>query len=109
MDRRTIPRSAALDDAMRALRAHLERRAVGDSANDPLVQKLIARVASEGRAAGISAEHVVIAFRRLWDDARPVVPRNTPTQLGGLRWRTVAGLIADYYANSPEPGDTTPA
>jgi hypothetical protein len=92
---------------MRALRAHLERRAV-DSANDPMVQKLIARVASEGRAAGISAEHVVIAFRRLWDDARPVVPRNTPTQLGGLRWRTVAGLIADYHANSPEPGDTTP-
>jgi len=93
---------------MRALRAELEKRAV-DSADDSLVHALIARVASEGRAAGMSAEHVVIAFRRLWDDARPAVPRTTPAQLGGFRWSVVAGLIADSYDKSDTAGDTAPA
>jgi hypothetical protein len=88
---------------MRALRAELERRVV-DSANDPLVHDLIARVASEGRAAGLSAEHVVIAFRRLWDNAHPVGPRTTPARLGGLQWRRVADLIAGYYARSDASG-----
>jgi hypothetical protein len=92
---------------MRALRAELENRVV-DSANDPLTHSLIARVAAEGRGAGLSAEHVVIAFRRLWDGARPVVPRTTPAQLGGLRWGLVASLIADYYAKGDTRGDTVP-
>ena len=99
MERRTRPRSAEFELAMRALRAELENRVV-DSANDARVHSLVARVASEGRAAGLSTEHIVIAFRRLWDDARPVVPRTTPAQLGGLQWRRVADLIGSYYAKS---------
>jgi hypothetical protein len=99
MERRTSPRSVAFEQAMRALRSELERRVV-DSPNDPVVQTLIARVASEGRAAGLGVEQVVITFRRLWDSAHPVVPRTTPAQLGGLQWRRVADLIASYYARS---------
>lgn len=99
MERRTSPRNGALDDAMRALRAELEHRVI-DSTNDPRLQNLVARVASEGRAAGLSEEHVVMAFRRWWDGARPLIPRSTPAQLGGLRWKALADLISVYYARN---------
>ena len=95
---RVPPTSPAFQLAMRELRAELDVRII-ERSNAARLAEMLARTAHEARTAGMQAEQLVVAFREIWNDARPGLSRAAPADLEDIRWRLVAELIVDYYAN----------
>jgi hypothetical protein len=85
---------------MRALHDELEGGVIGP-AMDVLLDEVLTRVATQARSDGLDPEHLLIAFRQLWDaDDRRTMPRKLPSERDEVRWRLVSTLVSRYYADT---------
>jgi hypothetical protein len=101
---RATPTSTAFQGAMNGLREELNAHSA-DPARDGHLRDALLLVATQARTEGIQPEHLVIAFRQLWDGDPPVMAREVSSRRDALRWRLVSALINGYYANSPGTAD----
>jgi hypothetical protein len=92
--------SDALQAALRALHDELQGGVIGP-AMDILLDDVLSRVATQARNDGLTPEHLLVAFRQVWDaDDRPIMPRKLPGQRDEVRWRLVSALVNRYYADT---------
>jgi hypothetical protein len=101
---RATPTSTALQAAMKALRDELESHLVDPTREDHLGDALLL-LAHRARSEGIQPEHLVIAFRQLWDGDPPMLAHEVASKRDALRWRLVSALISGYYATNSGTAD----
>jgi hypothetical protein len=97
---RAPPISDALRAALRTLHDELEGGTFGP-AMDVILDDVLSRVATQARDDGLDPEHLLIAFRQLWDaEDRPLMSRKLPSDRDKVRWRLVSALVSRYYADT---------
>jgi hypothetical protein len=68
---------------------------------DVVLDRVLSRVAIQARSDGLDPEHLLVAFRQLWDtEDRPLMPRKPPSDRDKVRWRLVSALVSRYYADT---------